>query len=96
MAYDAIYRGRNKSRNKSRDHSQSNGQMCTYCGKSHNRGNCPAFGKNAKSVAETTILKPCVRVVTLETQVDQGQRRKATKGTNFMRSLKTKMVQWMI
>ena len=50
MTYNAIYRGKNKLRNKSRDHSQSNGRMCKYCGRSHNRGNCPVFGKKMSEV----------------------------------------------
>ena len=46
MTYDAIYRGRGRSRkHKSRDCSNSVIKSCKYCGKSHNRGNCPAFGK---------------------------------------------------
>ena len=53
MTYDAIqHRGRGKFQSKSqgRGRSTSNIRSCKYCGKSHNRGNCPAYGKNAKNV----------------------------------------------
>ena len=34
-----------KHKNQGQSHSQSNVRNCKYCGKSHDRGNCPAFGK---------------------------------------------------
>ena len=49
MTYDSIqnHRGRNKFHSKSqgRGRSSSSIRNCKYCGKSHNKGNCPAFGK---------------------------------------------------
>ena len=60
MTYDAIYRGRNKSRNKShgRNRSSSSGnKTCKYCGKSHNRGNCPAYGKKCQKCDRDNHLK---------------------------------------
>ena len=58
MTYDAIFRGRDKSqRNKSRFHSHSNGTTCKYCGRSHNRGNCPAFGKKCQKCGRENHFK---------------------------------------
>ena len=53
ISYDAIQtngfrgRGRDKfrSNSKGRRRSSSSIRNCKYCGKSHNRGNCPAYGK---------------------------------------------------
>ena len=52
MTYDAIHsnnnnRGRSKSKGKNQGHSQSQSSIrnCKYCGKSHDQGSCPAFGK---------------------------------------------------
>ena len=59
MTYDAIHRGRDKSRNKSkfRGCSNSNIRNCKYCGKSHNRGNCPAFGKKCQKCGKENHFK---------------------------------------
>ena len=59
MTYDAIYRGRDKSRNKSkfRGWSNSNIRNCKYCGKSHNRGNCLAFGKKCQKCSKENHFK---------------------------------------
>ena len=51
ISYDSVqtnsFRGRAKFRSKSRGCgiSSSSIRNCKYCGKTHNKGNCPAFGK---------------------------------------------------
>ena len=47
MTYDAINQGSSKSKHKNQgcSRSQSSIRNCKYCGKSHDRGSCPAFGK---------------------------------------------------
>ena len=47
MTYDLVQRGRNKFHSKSqgRGRSLSSIRNCKYCGKSHNKENCPVFGK---------------------------------------------------
>ena len=68
MTYDVVqtHRGRNKFRSKSqgRGRSLSSIRNCKYCGKSHNRGNCPTFGKKCQKYAEkTTTLRLFAKVV---------------------------------
>ena len=60
--YDAVFRGRDKSRNKScgRNYlSSSSGfvKSCKYCRKSHNRGNCPAFGRKCQKYGRDNHFK---------------------------------------
>ena len=69
MTYDAIrsHRGRSKFRSKSqgRGRGRSNSTICNckYWGKTHNKGNCPAYGKN---VAVTITLNHSVKVVQMK------------------------------
>ena len=67
MTYDTIHsnnnRGRDKSRNKGgpRGRSGSNIRNCKYCGKSHNRGNCPAYGKKCQKCGKENHFKAVCR-----------------------------------
>ena len=47
MTYDVVNHGRSKSKSKNHGWAQSQSSIrnCKYCRKSHNCGNCPAFGK---------------------------------------------------
>ena len=98
ISYDAIqtngFRGRDKYRNKSKGHGRSCSSIrnCKYCGKTHNRGNCPAYGKNVASAGERIILRLYVSLVILstkETVANTDQREKDRK-RNFMRSMRMK------
>ena len=63
MTYDVIFRGRDKSqRNKSRDCPHSNGRMCKYYGKSHNRGNCPTIGKKCQKCGRDNHFKAICKI----------------------------------
>ena len=96
ISYDAVqtnsFRGRGKLRkfrSKSKGHGRSSSSICNckYCGKSHNKGNCPAFGKNVASAARTIILRLCVSLAHLSTKgttVDIGLKQKVQK-RNFKR-----------
>ena len=58
MTYNAIYRGRDRSRkHKSRDCPNSVIKSSKYCGKSRNRGNCPAFGKKCQKCGRDNHFK---------------------------------------
>ena len=59
MTYDAINRGRSKSRNKNQGcgRSQRSIRNCKYCGKSHDRGSCPAFGKECSKCGKKNHFK---------------------------------------
>ena len=86
MTYDAIHshRGRDKSRNKSssRGRSGSNIRNCKYCGKSHNRGNCPAFGKKCQKCGRENHFKAVCRSGN-DGKRDSKLRYKGRKGKKF-------------
>ena len=94
MTYDAVFRGRNKFRGKSqgRGRSSSSIRNCKYCRKSHNKGNCPTFGKK---VERKTTLKLCVEVRNVMLALVESKPKKA-KGKSFMRSVSKDMKLWMI
>ena len=60
VSYDSIQT--NRSRDKFRSHSRgrakssSSVRNCKYCGKSHSRGNCPAYGKKVSKVRKRQSL----------------------------------------
>ena len=61
MTYDAIksHRGRSNFRGKhqSRGRSSSMIHNCKYCGKTHNKGNCPAYGKKCQKCGHDNHFK---------------------------------------
>ena len=62
MTYDAIHsnnKGRSQSRNKNQGWAQSQSSIrnCKYCGKIHNCGNCPAFGKECIKCSKKNHFK---------------------------------------
>ena len=65
MTYDAIHsnnnnnRGRSKSKGKNQGCSQSQSTIrnCKYCGKSHDSGSCPAFGKECSNCGKKNYFK---------------------------------------
>ena len=89
MTYDSIqnHRGRNKfcSKSQGRGRSSSSIRNCKYCGKSHNKGNCPAFGKKCQNAVRTTTSNQSVKVVLKNVnKADTGQSKKE-KEKGFMR-----------
>ena len=65
MTNDAIYsRGRYELRNKSshgRNWSSNNNKSCKYCGKTHSKGNCPAYGKKCQKCGRDNHFKSVCR-----------------------------------
>ena len=63
MTYDVIHQGFHgidKSSGKSNNRNWSNsslGRSCKYCGKSHSRGNCPAYGKKCQKCGKDNHFK---------------------------------------
>ena len=99
ISYDAIQtngfrgRGRDKFRSKSKGRGRSSSSIrnCKYCGKSHNRGNCPAYGKNVASAGRKIILRLFASLVLLstkETAANIGPKERERK--NSMKLMKTK------
>ena len=99
ISYDAIHtnsfrgRGRDKFRSKSKGRGRSNSSIrsCRYCGKSHNRGNCPAYGKKCSKCGRKIILRLFANLVLLstkETTANIGPKERERK--NSMKLMKTK------
>ena len=92
MTYDVIHsnnnnnRGRSKSKGKNQGHSwsQSTIKNCKYCGKSHNRGSCPAFGKECSKCGKKNQFKAVCKSGSSDKQ-DQSRSRpkKGKKGKKF-------------
>ena len=60
MTYDSIqHRSRGKFQSKSQEGGRSTRGMrsCKYCGKSHNRGNCPGYGKRCQKCGRANHFK---------------------------------------
>ena len=88
MTYDTIYNGRNKSRNKShgRNCSSSSGnKTCKYCGKSHNRGNCPVYRKKCQKCGRDNHFKSVCRSDNdkCEHESSHSRPKKGHKGKQF-------------
>ena len=85
-------------KNQGRGRSQSSIRNCKYCGKSHDRSSCPAFGKECSKCGKRTILKLCVKVMVLmtnETKTGLGLR-KARRAKSSMKSMNQKTMVWVI
>ena len=92
MTYDAIHSnnnnnmGRNKSKGKNQGCSQSQSSIrnCKYCGKSHDRGSCPAFGKECSKCGKKNHFKAVCKSGSGDKQ-DQSRSRpkKGRKGKKF-------------
>ena len=61
VSYDSIQtnrsRGKFRSQSKGRAKSSSSVRNCKYCGKSHSRGNCPAYGKKCQKCGKENHFK---------------------------------------
>ena len=62
ISYDSIQtnnRGRGKFRSQSKGRAKSSSSVCNckYCGKSHNKGNCPAYGKRCQKCGKENHFK---------------------------------------
>ena len=62
VSYDSIQtnnRGSGKFRSQSKGQAKSSSSVCKckYCGKSHNRGNCPAYGKRCQKCGKENHSK---------------------------------------
>ena len=82
MTYDAIHsnnnnRSRSKSRNKNQGHgrSQSSIRNCKYCGKSHDKGSCPAFGKECSKCGKKNHFKAVCKSNGSNEKQDQSKSR---------------------
>ena len=87
ISYDSIQtnRGRGKFRSKSqgRGRSTSGVRNCKYCGKSHNRGNCPAFGKKCQKCRKENHFKAVCKSGGSDKREHSKQRPKKGKGKRF-------------
>ena len=87
ISYDAIhtngFRGREKFRSKSKGHGRSFSSIrnCKYCGKSHNKGNCPAFGKKCGKCGKDNHFKAVCKSGTSEYKRDSSKHRPRAKGS---------------
>ena len=88
ISYDAIhtnsFRGRDKSRNKSKGRGRSSSSIrnCKYCGKSHNKGNCPAFGKKCSKCGKDNHFKAVCKSGSSEYKRDSSRHRPKSKGNS--------------
>ena len=63
ISYNSVHtnglRGRGKFRSKSKGHGRSSSLIrnCKYCGKTHRKGNCPAFGKKCGKCGKENHFK---------------------------------------
>ena len=62
VSYDSIHtnnrsRGKFRSQSRGRAKSSSSVHNCKYCGKSHNSGNCPAYGKKCQKCGKDNHFK---------------------------------------
>ena len=87
MTYDAINQGRSKSKHKNQgqSQSQSNVRNCKYCGKSHDQGSCPAFGKECSKCGKKNHFKAVCKSNGSNNKQDQSRSRskKGKKGKKF-------------
>ena len=87
MTYDVVNHGRDKSRNKNHGHSRSSSSSnkCKYCGQSHNRGNCPAFGKECLKCGKKNHFKSVCKANGSNGKHDHSRSRskKTKKGKKF-------------
>ena len=88
ISYDAIqrngFRGRDKYRSKSKGHGRSGSSIRNfkYCGKSHNRGNCPAYGKKCGKCGKENHFKAVCKSGTSEYKHrDSSKHRPKGKGS---------------
>ena len=89
MTYDVIHssnRGRSKSKSKNQGcvRSQSSIRNCKYCGKSHDQGSCPAFGKECTKCGKKNHFKAVCKSGSSDKH-DQSRSRpkKGKKGKKF-------------
>ena len=85
ISYDSVQtnnnnRGRGKFRSKSKGRGRSSSSIhnCKYCGKSHNRGNCPAFGKKCGKCGKENHFKAVCKSST--DRRDSSKHRPRVKG----------------
>ena len=73
LSVEAIHRGfRNKSKSKSKGFkTQTDYTDCKFCGKSHDKGHCPAYGKVCNNCGRKNHLRQNVNLNQSLTQTDQ-------------------------
>ena len=87
ISYDAVqtngFRGRGKFQSKSKGHGRSSSSIrnCKYCGKSHNKGNCPAFGKKCSKCGKDNHFKAVCKSGSSEYKRDNSRHRPKAKGS---------------
>ena len=84
ISYDSIQtnnirgRGKFRSKSKGRGRSSSNICNCKYCVKSHNKGNCPAFGKKCGKCGKENHFKAVCK--SSSDRIDSSKHRPRMKG----------------
>ena len=85
ISYDSVqtnsFRGRGKFRSKSKGRGRSSSLIRNgkYCGKSHNKGNCPAFGKKCGKCGKENHFKAVCK--SSDYKRDSSKHRSRTKGS---------------
>ena len=86
ISYDSVqtngFRGRGKFRSKSKGHGRSSSSIhnCKYCGKTHNKGNCPAFGKKRGKCGKENHFKAVCKSGFGSDKRDSSKHRPRAKG----------------
>ena len=76
-------RGKFRSKSQGRGRSASSIRNCKYCGKSHNKGNCPAFGKKCQKYGKVNHFKAVGKSGSDSKRDHSRQRPKKGKGKRF-------------
>ena len=58
-------------------------KTCKYCGKSHNRGNCPAYGKKCQNCGRDNHFKSVCRSGNDKCESSCSRPKKGHKGKHF-------------
>ena len=88
VSYDSIHtnnRSRGKFRRQSRGRAKSSSSVhnCKYCGKSHNRGNCPAYGKKYQKCGRDNHFKAVCKIGSSSSRDHSKSRGKKGKNKRF-------------
>ena len=87
ISYDSIQtnrsRGKFRSKSQSRGRSTSGIRNCKYCGKCHDRGNCPAYGKKCQKCGKENHFKAVCKSGGSDKRDHSRQRPKKGKSKKF-------------
>ena len=89
ITYDAIQtntgRGEFRSKNQGRGRSLSSIWNCKYCGKSHNKGNCPTFGKKCQKCGKDNHFKAVCKSGSEIRDSSKHKTKRVREKRNFMK-----------